>query len=303
MELRELRSFSTAAKYGSISAAAERLGLGQPTVTTHVRKLERELGMTLFDRVRRPIQLTPAGVEVAALVTPLLEGIDALAEGAARGAEEGPVAVAATHDIITHALLRVVRVFLRVHSHAHLRIRSGLMREVLEMVSDGETDLGVVPTTVSSDEFDFTALFAYERVLITPPDHPLLDAPLTSLAQIAEWPLIMRGKETHTRALLEVEFAKRGLDYEVRVELDSMDMIKRYVALGMGVSVGPMIAIEPADREELGIIGLNSLLPVDQGGIITLRGKTLSTPAQSFMQATKDTLSVLRKPGGSLAKT
>lgn len=303
MELRELRSFRTAAKYGSISAAAERLGLGQPTVTTHVRKLERELGMTLFDRVRRPIQLTPAGVEVAALVTPLLEGIDALAEGAARGAEEGPVAVAATHDIITHALLRVVRVFLRVHSHAHLRIRSGLMREVLEMVSDGETDLGVVPTTVSSDEFDFTALFAYERVLITPPDHPLLDAPLTSLAQIAEWPLIMRGKETHTRALLEVEFAKRRLDYEVRVELDSMDMIKRYVALGMGVSVGPMIAIEPADREELGIIGLNSLLPVDQGGIITLRGKTLSTPAQSFMQATKDTLSVLRKPGESLART
>jgi len=82
-----------------------------------------------------------------------------------------------------------------------------------------------------------------------------------------------------------------------------MDMIMRYVALGMGESVGPMIAIEPADREELGIIGLNSLLPVDQGGIVTLRGKTLSTPAQSFMQATKDTLSVLRKPNGSLAQT
>ena len=292
MELRELRSFSTAARLGGISAAADRLGLGQPTVTTHVRKLERELGMALFDRVRRPIQLTPAGVEVAALVTPLLAGIDALAEGAARGADEGPVAVAATHDIITHALLRVVRVFLRLHSHAHLRIRSGLMREVLEMVSDGDADLGVVPSTVSSDEFDFTGLFAYERVLITPPDHPLLEAPLTSLAQIAEWPLIMRGKETHTRALLDGEFAKRGLEYEVRVELDSMDMIKRYVALGMGVSVGPMLAIEPADREELGIVGLSSLLPVDQGGIVTLRGKTLSTPAESFIKATKDTLSV-----------
>ena len=164
------------------------------------------------------------------------------------------------------------------------------------MVSDGEADLGVVPTTVSSDEFDFTGLFAYERVLITPQDHPLLDGPLTSLAQIAEWPLIMRGKETHTRALLDGEFKKRGLDYEVRVELDSMDMIKRYVALGMGVSVGPMLAIEPADREKLGIVGLSSLLPVDKGGIVTLKGKTLSTPAQSFIKATKDTLSVLRTP-------
>ena len=133
--------------------------------------------------------------------------------------------------------------------------------------------------------------------------HCSLDVPLTSLAQIAEGPLILRGKETHTRALLEGEFAKRGLDYEVRVELDSMDLIKRYVSLGMGVAVGPMIAIEPEDREDLGIVGLSRLLPVDQGGIVTLRGKTLSTPAQSFMQATKDTLSVLRKRGGSLAQT
>ena len=57
-----------------------------------------------------------------------------------------------------------------------------------------------------------------------------------------------------------------------------MDMIKRYVALGMGESVGPMIAIEPAAREELGIIGLNSLLPVDQGGIGTLRGSLMLYP-------------------------
>ena len=60
MELRELKSFCTAAKAGGISKAAIELGLGQPTVTTHIRKLEQEMGAVLFDRSKRPIRLTPS---------------------------------------------------------------------------------------------------------------------------------------------------------------------------------------------------------------------------------------------------
>ena len=292
MELRELRSFSAAARLRSISKAAAQLGLGQPTVTAHVKKLERELGMVLFERVRRPIRLTRSGAALAELVAPLVAGIDALAVRTAEAEAEAPVTVAATHDIVTHALLRVVRVFLRLHPRAHLRIRSGLMREVLDLVSEGEVDLGLVPSPVRSDTFDFVPLFAYERVVITARVHPLLDEPLTSLGQIARWPLIMRGRETHTRSLLEEEFQRRGLSYDIRVELDSMDMIKRYVALGMGVSVGPRLAIEPEDMDELGVLSLANLLPVEQGGIVTRRGKNLSTAAQTFIEETKDTLSV-----------
>ena len=66
------------------------------------------------------------------------------------------------------------------------------------------------------------------------------------------------------------------MSYEVVVELDSMDMVKRYVALGMGISVGPRLAIEPEDLDELAIVSLANLLPVEQAGIVTLRGKTLS---------------------------
>ena len=70
MELRQLRSFCTAAKLRSISKAAEHLGIGQPTVTTHVQKLEEELGMVLFDRIKRPIRLTVAGATLAERGTP-----------------------------------------------------------------------------------------------------------------------------------------------------------------------------------------------------------------------------------------
>ena len=290
MELRELRSFCTAARVHSISKAAQELGLGQPTVTTHIQKLEEELGMVLFDRIKRPIQLTLAGDRLADIATPLVEGIDSLAAMTTVAEERGPVQIASTPDIIPHTLIRVVRVFLARFPQVHLRIRSGTREEVLNMVHDGEVDLGVVQHPEKSSGLDFQGLFLYERVVITPIDHPLLQEPLTSLDQIVRYPLILMGRGTHTRTILEDEFRRKGLDYDIIVELDSMDMIKRYVALGMGISVGPRLAIEPEDRTTVGVISLANLLPVEQAGIVTLPGKTVSTPTQNFMSVMRDVL-------------
>ena len=290
MELRELRSFTTAARLRSISKAAVELGIGQPTVTMHIKKLEEEIDMVLFDRVRRPIQLTRAGQRLSEIATPLVEGIDSLVTLTNEAEERGPVDIASTPDIIPHTLLQVVRVFLKRYPHVHLRLRSETRTEVLRLVQDGEVDLGIVQHPERNEEFDFLGLFLYERVLITPLNHPLLKESLNSIDQIARWPLILMGRGTHTRNILEDEFRRKGLKYEVIVELDSMDMIKRYVALGMGISVGPKLAIEKEDMKTLGVVSLANLLPVEQAGIVTLRRKTISTPTQNFMNVMKDVL-------------
>lgn len=294
MELRELKTFCTAARFRSISKAADYLGIGQPTASTHVKKLERELGMVLFDRIKRPIQLTLAGASLAQLAVPLIEGIDALAARTFHAEEEGPVAVGSTHDIIPHTLLQVVQAFRSLYPNVHLRIRSGTSPEVLDMVAEGEADIGIVPAPAKGAGFDFQALFGYERVLITPLGHPLLNAPLTSLDQIVQWPLILMGPHTATRTMLDGEFQRKGLSYDVIMELDSVDIIKRYVSLGVGVSIGPRLAIEPEDYDELGILSLANLLPVEQAGIITLRGKTLSKPASNFVSVAVDVLTSTR---------
>ena len=284
MELRELRSFCTAAKLRSISKAAQYLDIGQPAVTGHVKRLEDEFGTLLFDRVKRPIQLTLAGTTLFKLAAPLVEGLDGLLAGVSKSEEVGPVRVASTFDIIPHALLRVVKVFLSVYPHIHLRVRSGNWKQVLQMVADGEVDLGIVPGPGNGGEFDFQGLFPYERVLITPLGHTLLQSPVTSLDEIARWPLILRGQGTSTRTILEEEFRRKGLAYEIVIELDSMDMIKAYVALGLGISVGPRLAIEAADERQLGIADLTTLLPIEQAGVVTLRGKSLSKPSLRFVE-------------------
>lgn len=281
-----------AARLRSISRAAERLGIGQPTVTTHIKKLESELNTVLFDRVKRPIQLTLAGRRLSELATPLVEGIDGLADTTAEAEERGPVVLAATPDIIPHTLLRVVRVFLARHPHIHLTIKSATRIQVSQMISEGEADIGIIQHYDRDESFAFEGLFVYERVLITPLDHPLASQQVESLEQIARYPLILMNEGTHTRDLLESELKRRGVNYEIVVDLDSMDMIKRYVALGMGVSVGPRLAIDPEDNDVLGVVSLAHILPVEQGGIITLKGKRLSKPTQRFISVMRDVLSI-----------
>ena len=261
MELRELRSFVAAARLRSITKAAEELSIGQPTATTHIKKLEQELGTLLFDRIKRPIQLTAAGTTLADLSKPLLDGIDSLLDETGKAEQVSPARVAPTHDILPHKLLQVVKIFLRIHPHGHLRILSGRRDEVLNMVEEGTVDIGLVPGPERGVDFEFQPLFAYERVLITPLNHPLLNSTITSLDEIASWPLIMMGRGTYTRLMLETEFRRRGLEYEIIVELDSMDMIKRYVALGMGISVGPRLAIDPTDHESFGVPMGETVLP------------------------------------------
>ena len=294
MEIRELRSFCSAARFRSVSRAAEHLGMGQPTVTTHIKKLEAELNTVLFDRVKRPIQLTLAGKRLQELAVPLVEGLDSLVQSTADAEERGPVVLAATPDIIPHTLLSVVRVFTSLHPHIHLTIKSAPRTQIMRMIADGEADIGIIQHYDRDEAFQFEGLFVYERVLITPSDHPLAREPVEAIEQIAQYPLIMMSEGTHTRDLLESEFKRRGISYEIVVDLDSMDMIKRYVALGMGISVGPRLAIDPEDHDSLGVVSLAHILPVEQGGIVTLKGKQISKPAERFISVMKDTLAAAR---------
>ena len=289
MDVRELRSFTVAARVRSISRAAELLDIGQPTVSTHIKKLEQELGTQLFDRIRRPIRLTLAGEKLLELADPLVEGIEGLASNTQQAQTEGPVTVAATANLMSHFLLRAVEAFRDENPRVHLRLRSRLRSEVIEMVSQGEVDFGIVPGVDPDPALEFEPLFPYQRLLITPLGHPVLEElPLTSFEQIAPYPLITMGPGTYTRSAVESEFRRKGLDFDIIMEADSLDLIKRYVGDGYGISIIPRVVAEPGDENTLGIVQLGHMMPVDQAGLITLRGRALSAPAEALMEKVRE---------------
>ena len=285
MELRELKTFSAAARFRSISKAAEHLQIGQPNASTHIRNLEREIGVPLFDRVKRPIQLTSAGNDLLQRASPIVEAMETLVAEMATARDAGTVTVATTADIMSHKLLSVVRLFRIAHPLVRVLLRSRPRHEVLGLVESGAVDLGIIPGAERRPDMDFEGLFPYERVLITRVDHPLMAKDAIDLEDIAGSPLILMGPQTYTRGLLDAEFQRRGIRYDVVVELDSMDMIKRYVSLGMGISVGPALAIDPLDRQGLGVRSLAHLLPVEQVVMATMRGKHLAPRVLDFADA------------------
>ena len=293
MELREMRSFCAAARLRSISKAGNYLGVGQPAVTNHIKRLEEELGTPLFDRIKRPIQLTPVGATFYQQAASLVEEIDQLVSSVSKAEDEGPVRLASTNGIISHTLLGPVDSFLSRYPKVHLRIQSRTKREVLQMVKEGEVDFGIVPGLQRDTDFNFQELFPYERVLLVPINHPLLEVNPISLDQIAQWPLILMGRGTATRTLLEEQFQRRGLSYETVMEIDGMDMVKRYVTTGLGVAIGPRLAVDEGDEYKLGIINLSTILPVEQTGILTLKGKTISRPVQNFISVLRESLAAV----------
>jgi len=291
MEIRELKSFIIAAKLNSISKAAETLGVGQPTVTSHIKRLETSLGIILFDRIKRPIKLTLPGKKLLDLASPLIDGIDSLSVSTKIAENYGPIYIASTPDIIPHTLLRVLKVFLTDYPNVQFRISSATRDEVIKLVQSGEVELGISPPPRRSTDLNFEGLFAFERVLLAPLNHPITTENLVSLEQVAPWPLILTKHNTFTRRMLEEGFRIKGLNYEVILELDSIEVIKRYVSLGMGISVGPRLAIEPEDTNILSVISMANILPVEQVGIITLQGKQISSPAKNLIKVMRKTLS------------
>jgi len=288
MESIELRSLCASSKLNSISKAAKSLGLGQSTVTTHIKRLEDELGVKLIDRANRPIRVTPAGARLVQLATPILGKIDSF-KGELPGAnQETPITIAAGQDHIPGLLRDVVHEFRILYPKTQLQIRAGILSEATEMVAKGIVDLGLLARPENKNGFDFERLIEFERVLFTPLDHPLLASGIVSLDQIVDWPLIVLRKGTCTRTAFEAATKKTGLKYDIVIELDNMDLVKEYVAKGLGIGIGSRPDPDSHSKTAIGMLSLSHLLPPEEVGIVTIRGKTLSPSAALFVQAARE---------------
>lgn len=290
MDLRELRSFCAVAQFGSITKAAEQLMLRQPAVTLHIQELERETGVTLLDRSKRPVQLTPAGVHLAELAKPLLRQIDSLPVETSSYASRGSLTVASTSEMTRNMLVDCIVAYRQTYPDTRLSVRSGRLPEVLRMVRDRDADLGFVPLTGRFSEFNVEPLFTNERVLLAAKGHPVLDQPIESLHQIAQWPLIVNIGTRDNPTYIEGKLNEEGLDYNVVMRLDHFDAIKRYVSKGLGIGVVPRIILEPDDEVTLGIVGLGHIVDIQSVGIITVRDAPMSRSSQQFVAMLRETI-------------
>jgi DNA-binding transcriptional LysR family regulator len=291
--LQQLRGFCYAARAGSISKAARQLLLSQPSVSLQIKALERELGVRLFQRRGPQIALTDDGHRLLELATPMLEEFDGLEKsfGALReSADLGTVNIAAGGSTIQYLLPPFVEKYMREYPRVDVRLHNLTGKVGLERLRAGEVDFAVGPMFDAPADIVFHPLVTYEPTLITRRDHPLAKRRRVTLRDIARYPLILPPKHLSTHRIVEAVFTNHSLDYDVKLEVGGYDVIKEYVALGLGISIVMSHCLSSADQ--LHQRPLHRHFPKRTYGVVLFKDRQLSAPAERFVH----TLRAGRKP-------
>ena len=285
MELRQLVSFYHVAQLRSVSKAARTLELGQPTVTTHLRKLEDEFAITLFDRIKRPIQLTSEGSILLELVTPVVQAVDTLKTQMDYSEHRGSFVVGAYPDLVMHHLPPGIQAFSKNHPDVRIQLLARPYTPLLRLVKSGEIDLAFsAPPPADDQSLDFQELFKFDIVLMTPLGHPLLEQDKITLKDLSPWPLILSGPESQTRQRVDQELRNQGVVWDVVLALDDTESIKRYVETGMGVAVCADFTLHQKDHDRLGVVRLDHIFDSSVIGVCTLKGKFLGQAVRNFIE-------------------
>jgi DNA-binding transcriptional LysR family regulator len=282
--LQQLRGFCHAARSKSISKAAQMMLLSQPSVSLQIQALERELGAQLFERRGPKIVLTHDGHRLYELARPLVEAIDGLEDAfsSLRESEDrGTVTIAAGGSTIQYLLPPFVERYTREHPQVDVRLNNVTGKAGLELLREGEVDFAVGPMLETPPDIEFHPLVTYEPMLITRRDHPLAKKREVTLKDIAEYPLILPPKNLSTHRFVESVFAEHALDHDVKLEVGGYDVIKRYVGLGLGISIVMSHCLTGADQ--LHTAPLRRYFPTRTYGVVLRKGKTLSPAAARFV--------------------
>lgn len=284
--LKQLRAFCQAARTGSISRAAEKLFLSQPSVSLQIQALERELDTTLFERRGPTIRLTPEGAVLAELAQPLVDGIDSLSEtfSAAKGdLTAGALNIAAGESTILYILPDPISNFAETHPGIDLKLHNVTGRDGLAMIRADEADFAVGSMLEVPDDIDYYPIFEYNPVLIASKDHPLAAKKSITLEDISPYGLVLPPRHLTTWRVVELVFKQYNVDYQVAMEAGGWEVIKTYVKLGLGVSIVTDICMTQ-DTDGLISHRLDRYFPKRSYGIVMRRGKFMSPQSKAFLQ-------------------
>jgi DNA-binding transcriptional LysR family regulator len=283
--LKQLRAFCRAAQTGSISEAAERLFLSQPTVSLQIQALEREMGIVLFERRGPRIQLTPQGEVLYQLAQPLVEGIDKLDEtfSAHFGKmESGELNIAAGESTILYVLPEPLQRFTKEYPGIRIKLHNVTGRDGMAMLRADEADLAVGSMLDVPEDIEYRPSLFFDPTLITPLDHPLAELDEVTLEDISPHGLILPPRHLATWRVVEMVFNQHGLPFHVALEAGGWEIIKKYVELGMGISIVTDVCL--TGEEKIARKPLKRYFPQRSYGVVVRKGKFLTPQARRFIE-------------------
>ncbi|MCP4535845.1 MAG: LysR family transcriptional regulator [Chloroflexi bacterium] len=290
MELHQLEGFLTVARTGSFTRAAEELFLTQPALSLKIKALEKSLGERLFERQGRKLLLTPAGRILLARAEQILGLVEQTNEEvqALKGLTGGRLVIGTNDSNCLYVLPDLIRTFRERFPNVELYLTNSHSTQVASWVIEGHVDFGLVTLPIVDPHIESRPLFWRQDVLICSPDHPLCAQSSISLEDLVTLPLLLLDRGSNSRVQLDRLFEKAGVTPSIVMELGSIEVIKQYVQIGLGVSVIPGFAAEKEIEKERLHAKLLGWLPGQQVGVIQRRKGYLSPAAEMFLELLED---------------
>lgn len=236
MDFDQLETFLEVARHASFSRAAEKRFRTQPAISSQIRGIEEEVGAKLFDRSGGKVSLTAAGKAFLKYVEETLDARKAMMVAIAEmeRVPRGEIIVGANEGTCLHILPHVFAEFKKQYPEVSVHIKRADYAKVLESIIDNSVDFGVVSLPVNDNRLTVVLIHRDELVLIAPPQHPVGKMKSVTIADASKFPLIV-PKAGHTRDAIEQLFHERRLKPNFTMELDSSELLKRFVAADVGI--------------------------------------------------------------------
>jgi DNA-binding transcriptional LysR family regulator len=277
---RQLLAVLAIADYGSFIAAAAFLKTSQPALTRTIKRIEDVLGVSLFERTTRRVQLTPAGREFVAVAERVLNDLRISVRSMRDLADQhrGQVIVAAIESVATGLLPRIIAEYHITRPAIELRVREGVHGAVLEDVRSGVADLGLTFADELPDTIAMVPLGREVFLAVMQRQHRLAASRGVTMKQIAREPLVSLTHDSRTRRTIDAAASKQGITLQHAVTVTQLATVMSFVRAGLGVAIVPADAIAGFNTDGLKTLPIIRPTLSHNLGLITLKERE-PTPA------------------------
>ncbi|MDN5348094.1 MAG: LysR family transcriptional regulator, transcriptional activator of the cysJI operon [Clostridia bacterium] len=285
-----LRAFIAVVEEGGFRKAAARLHLAQPTVSSRIQSLEKELGCKLLYRSNRQIQLTEAGRHVYQIGKEMLNLEQQLKKYIARQRSEGAnhISLGTGSTVGVYLMPYAITLFRKNHPQVHVDLQIGHLQETFRKLINKSIDIGILGAPIEHQDLEVRSLIEYEMVPVVASSHPLAGLDGVKIEDLLDQPFILREKGSLARRVIEEAFRRQGIalrELNVIMELNNTEALKVAVESGLGVSFISPWAIQAQLRAgTLKIIEVGGLRIKREAWVCVNKQAVLSSLIEEFLR-------------------
>jgi LysR family transcriptional regulator, cys regulon transcriptional activator len=299
MNFQQLRIIREAARLDfNLTEVSNALFTSQSGVSKHIRDLEDELGIEIFVRKgKRLLGLTDPGKELLTLVERVLMDTRNIRELAERfhNVDYGQFTIATTHTQARYTLPKIVAAFKQAYPKVHLTLHQGSPKEIVDLLRDGQADIGIATETISDvPAFVTFPFYSWHHTVVVPKGHPLSQVRKVSLQALAEYSIVTYHEGFTGRKKIDQTFAEAGISTDVVMSALDADVIKTYVELGLGIGIIASMAYQRERDLALHQVDVSHLFPDNTTYISLRRGHHLRGYVYHFLKLTSPDLTEQR---------